>query len=57
MTSSALVLQVDAAQGAEEMVERLTEQTLDQEEKIQNMLEEKADLVSISNTEYEPCEC
>ena len=35
------------------MVERLTEQTLDQEEKIQNMLEEKADLVSMSNTEYE----
>ena len=42
---SSLSSQVDAAQGAEEMVEQLTEKTLKQEEQIQEMGEEKADLV------------
>ena len=37
--------QVDASQGAEEMVEHLTEKTLQQEEKLQQLEEEKADLV------------
>jgi hypothetical protein len=36
---------VDASQGAEEMVEQLTEKTLQQEEKLQQLEEEKADLV------------
>ena len=38
--------QVDAAQGAEEMVEQLTEKTLEQEERLQALEEEKKDLVS-----------
>lgn len=37
---------MDAAQGAEEMVEHLTEKSLQQEERIQELEEEKADLVS-----------
>ena len=37
--------QVDVAQGAEEMVEKLTEKTLLQEEKLEKLEEEKADLV------------
>ena len=37
--------QVDAAQGAAEMVEQLTEKTLEVEETIQQLQEEKADLV------------
>ena len=36
---------MDAAQGAEEMVEHLTEKTLQQEDQIQTLEEEKADLV------------
>lgn len=36
---------VDAALGAEEMVESLTERNLQLEEKIQEIEEEKADLV------------
>ena len=36
---------MDAALGAEEMVERLTEKNLQLEEKIQEIEEEKADLV------------
>ena len=42
--------QVDASQGAEEMVEQLTEKTLQQEEKLQQLEEEKSDLVTL--TEY-----
>ena len=38
--------QVDAAQGAEEMVEQLTDKTLQQEENLQQLVDEKADLVS-----------
>jgi len=37
--------QVDASQGAEEMVEQLTEKTLQQEERLQQLEEEKSDLV------------
>ena len=37
---------MDAAQGAAEMVEQLTEKTLEVEESIQLLQEEKADLVS-----------
>ena len=40
-----LTEQVDAAQGAEEMVEHLTEKTLQQEERITELEEEKSDLV------------
>lgn len=40
-----VIFQVDASQGAEEMVEQLTEKTLQQEEKLQQLEEEKADLV------------
>ncbi|XP_067656587.1 dynactin subunit 1-like isoform X2 [Haliotis asinina] len=39
--------QVDAALGAEEMVEKLTERNLEQEEKIQQLLEENADLEAL----------
>ncbi|KAK3094997.1 hypothetical protein FSP39_008880 [Pinctada imbricata] len=39
--------QVDAALGAEEMVERLTEKNLQQEERIQELEEEKADLEAL----------
>lgn len=41
-----LVGQVDAALGAEEMVEQLTEKNLQLEEQIAEISEEKADLVS-----------
>ena len=41
-----LTSQVDAAQGAEQMVESLTEKTLELEEKFAEIQEEKADLVS-----------
>jgi len=37
---------VDAAQGADEMVNQLTYKTLKQEELIQELEDEKADLVS-----------
>ena len=40
--------QVDAAQGAEEMVEHLTEKTLRQEERLTQLEDEKADLVGIN---------
>lgn len=36
---------MDAAQGAEEMVDQLTDKTLQQEERIHQLEEEKADLV------------
>ena len=39
-------LQVDAAQGAEQMVESLTEKTLELEERMNEIQEEKSDLVS-----------
>jgi dynactin 1 len=39
--------QVDAAQGAEEMVEHLTEKTLQQEERLQQLEEEKNDLEAL----------
>ncbi|XP_071090432.1 dynactin subunit 1-like isoform X3 [Haliotis cracherodii] len=39
--------QVDAALGAEEMVEKLTDRNLEQEEKIQQLLEENADLEAL----------
>ncbi|ELT87630.1 hypothetical protein CAPTEDRAFT_161353 [Capitella teleta] len=38
---------VDAAQGAEEMVEHLTEKSLQQEERLQELEEEKADLEAL----------
>ena len=38
---------MDAALGAEEMVEQLTEKNLQLEENIQEIQEEKADLVSV----------
>ena len=38
--------QVDAAQGAAEMVEQLTEKMLEEEEHLQQLEEEKSDLVS-----------
>ena len=38
--------QVDASQGAEEMLERLTEKVLQQEEQLQQLEEEKNDLAS-----------
>lgn len=41
-----LFIQVDAALGAEEMVETLTDRNLALEEKLQELEEEKADLVS-----------
>ena len=40
-------MQVDAAQGAEDMVEQLTDKTLKQEELVQEILEEKSDLVGL----------
>ncbi|XP_046576872.1 dynactin subunit 1-like isoform X2 [Haliotis rubra] len=39
--------QVDAALGAEEMVEKLTDRNLEQEEKIQQLVEENADLEAL----------
>ena len=45
MTQPCSIIQVDAAQGAEEMVEQLTEKTLQQEEQLQSLMEEKNDLV------------
>jgi len=39
-------LEVDASQGAEEMLEHLTDKVLHQEEQIQQLEEEKNDLVS-----------
>ena len=39
--------QVDAAQGAEQMVESLTEKTLELEERMNEIQDEKADLVRI----------
>ena len=39
-------LQVDASQGAEEMLEHLTDKVLHQEEQIQQLEEEKNDLAS-----------
>jgi hypothetical protein len=44
------LLQVDAALGAEDMVEKLTDRNLQLEEKITAIEEEKNDLVSISVT-------
>ena len=43
---SIVTLQVDAAQGAEQMVESLTEKTLELEERMNEIQEEKSDLVS-----------
>ena len=40
------VCKVDASQGAEEMLEQLTDKVLHQEEQIQQLDEEKNDLVS-----------
>ncbi|XP_064610266.1 dynactin subunit 1-like isoform X3 [Liolophura sinensis] len=45
--------QVDAALGAEEMVERLSERNLQLEEKIQEMEEEKADLEALNEMNEE----
>lgn len=42
-----LFFQVDAALGAEEMVEMLTERNLDLEEKVREMRETVTDLVSL----------
>lgn len=47
VTTFTIWLQVDAAQGAEDMVEHLTEKTLEQEEKITELEEEKGDLVKL----------
>ena len=43
---------VDAAQGAEDMVEQLTEKTLTQEERITELEEEKSDLVRQGMTQH-----
>ena len=40
--------QVDAAQGSEDMVLQLTEKTLQQEDRIRELEEERADLVRCS---------
>lgn len=45
-------MQVDAALGAEEMVETLTDRNLKLEDRIQAMQEEIADLVSLEPSFY-----